>query len=154
MGEKYLHEIEGTAALATHADARHQARVIDYDIARRSHEARQRLARRQAARNRAAGEGKRSVEAVSRAPLAQPAHQQMTLQKLVSESYEPNRTVAEFLADAFAKCADAIVSHPLWVQAKTGSLAGKDFGHLTDRQIVSATAVTTVVGAAMIFIGM
>ena len=145
MMQNCRYEVRGTMALA-YEDRREETNLIDYDIARRSYEARRRLAQRQ---QRAAAEK----------PVTHAHHNRQlstrrpTLEETVASSYTPDRTTTQMLSDLVSRLGDAVSSHPFVDQLRYGSLRGVETGKATYKQVFSSATVCVVLSALMIFVG-
>ena len=145
MLENNRYGIQGTAALAYRDEHETRGAIIDYDVARRSYEARCRLAARQA--NLA-----RKDQHISRGRPNRNT-EKAEFQRIVEDAYTPGRTASQALGDFAREAQRAIASHPFIDQLKYGSLKGAPIGNATYRQVFGTTAVCTVLSAITIFVG-
>ena len=145
MNGNCRYDVRGTEALACRFERKGERNLIDYDIARRSYEARQRLAKRQQRANAPVQPSRRHMD--------QRAHREVTLVDVVESAYTPNRHAIDSIADTLQQAKSAITSHPFWDQLRYGSLAGKDTGRMSYRQAFSTTTVCLTLSVLMVFLG-
>ena len=145
MNQNIRYETRGTIALACSHDAEREQNIIDYDLARRSYEARRRLAARQAKQRAQAG--------IQDANLAVAPMRHRNLQRIVEESYTPSQDTVEGLGSLVRGACDAIASHPFVTQLKEGTLKGKPIPGLSYRQVFSSGVVTIMLSSVIIFLG-
>ena len=145
MNENRRYEVRGSMALAAREERTGSHNVIDYDIARRSYEARQRLARRQANLHQAGYADPRQMGIASTS--------RRSLQKMVEDSYTPQRNIFEVASDMGNQLRKAILSHPFVEQLKYGSLSGRPMQGATYRQVMSTTVVCVAISSVMVFVG-
>ena len=146
MNANIKYETRGTEALACRIGREREHNLIDYDIARRSYEARQRLAQRQ----------QRAQNPVRSAqnPRQVTRKRNLSLVDAVESTYTPNRSVIDNIGDMLFQVKSTIQSHPFWTQLKNGSLAGHDSGRLTYREVFNTTSACFALSALMVFLGM
>lgn len=145
MRENRQYEIQGTVALARREDWGSDRNVIDYDVARRSYEARQRLAARQAGLST-------NAHAFRKQQIA-PSMREDRLQRIVEDAYTPNRSILDAVGDLGSKAYEAISSHPFAYQLRHGSLRGRPLKGATYRQVFSTTAFCAALSCLMVFLG-
>ena len=146
MNGNYRYEVRGSQALACRYVDGEERNIIDYDVARRSYEARMRLEQR-----------KRNAGATVRShahPASEHAESRITLSGVARSSYTPERTMLDVLADAAHAVACAIREHPFVDQLKHGSAAGKQMGEASYRQVFSTGAACMVLSTVLVFVGM
>lgn len=143
MNEIRRYEVRGTAAMASREELPERGAIIDYDIARRSYEARQRLARRQASSGKPAARGMQSRGTVSR----------MSALDAARASYTPGSSMFGTLGDIVRNIGFAISQHPFLEQLRHGSDAGFETGKATYRQVFTSATVCMAVSAAIMFVG-
>jgi hypothetical protein len=140
MNENWRYEVYGTTALATREERHSSSTIIDYDIARRSYEARQRLAQRQAASHA------RNQQRIA-------PSRRSSLQRVVEDAYTPERGPVETLGDMCRQACNAIASHPFTTQLIHGSLRGRRVSASTYRDVLSTSVVCVALSSLMIFVG-
>ena len=146
MNGNHRYEVRGTEALACWSEKGSSRNVIDYDIARRSYEARQRLARRQQHSQVPARPAHKQAERLAR-------KQSLTFADVVESEYTPGRTTVDSVGDLLHQAKSSLVNHPFWYQLRDGSLKGIDSGKTTYRQVFSASTVCLTLSMVMIFLG-
>jgi len=144
MNQNSCYEIRGTQALACQFDREREASIIDYDIARRSYEARKRLAQRQQRAN--------SNASLQRRPAKREMAQRVTLQDLVEDSYTPNRTMIDTLGDIASKIAHAAATNPFAYQLKHGTLRGFETGKTDYRDVITSVTFCLSFTAVLTFL--
>ena len=147
MMQNRRYEVRGSMALA-YSDQQDE-NLIDYDIARRSFEARQRLALRQ---QRAAREAMtRTRPHHDHQEIA--SRKRPTLEETMASSYTPGRTMSGAANELLTQLGTAISSHPFVYQLRYGSLRGEESGRMSYRHVVRGTTVYVAISAFMLFIG-
>ena len=144
MNQNRCYEIHGTQALACRFDREREADIIDYDIARRSYEARRRLAQRQ---QRAHAEA-----SLRQRPAEREIARRVRLQDLVEDNYTPNRTMLDALGDTAGKVAEAISSNPFVYQLKHGTLRGFETGKTDYRNVITSVTLCLSFTAVISFL--
>ena len=146
MNGNYRYEVRGSQALACRYIDGEERNIIDYDVARRSFEARMRLEQR-----------RQRTDAATRSrthAAHERAESRITLSDVARSSYTPKRTMLDALADAAHNVACAIREHPFVDQLRHGSAAGKQMGETTYRQAFSTGAACMALSAVLVFVGM
>ena len=149
MNEIRRYEIQGTAAMACKEYQREESALIDYEVARRSYEARVRLAQRQAAERRSMSrhESRRQV------PLAGRYSRSMGLQDAVRHSYTPHQSVSRTISNMWEQAVHTVANHPFWYQLKKGTTEGRETGKATYKQVFTSATVCMALSAVMVFVG-
>lgn len=146
MNGNHRYEVRGTGALACRIEQEGSRNLIDYDIARRSYEARQRLAHRQQRAQVPAHSAKREV-------LSHARKRDLTLADVVEQEYTPNRTMVDSVGEMLHHAKTAVANHPFSTQLRNGSLKGEFNGKMTYRQAFNTSTVCLALSALMIFLG-
>lgn len=146
MNGNYRYEVRGSQALACRYKVGEEDNLIDYDVARRSYEARIRLARRQ---QQAAEDFGGSAK-----DAGMYAKERLSLTRVARVSYTPERTSVDAVAELAHKAAVAVSEHPFVDQLKHGSIEGRQMGNITYRQAFSTGAICMALSAVLIFVGM
>ncbi|MDO4399583.1 MAG: hypothetical protein Q4D27_01385 [Coriobacteriia bacterium] len=149
MNEIRRYEIQGTAAMACKEYQRGESALIDYEVARRSYEARVRLAQRQAAGQRSMSrhESRQQVSHVNR----RSGH--IGLQDAVRRSYTPHQSVSRTVSNMWEQAVHTVANHPFWYQLKNGTTAGRETGKATYKQVFTSATVCMALSAVMVFVG-
>ena len=146
MNGNHRYEVRGTEALACRYERGSSRNVIDYDIARRSYEARQRLARRQQRAQVPACPSQRKSERLAR-------KQEYTFADVVESEYTPGRTSVDAIGGILRQAKSSIVNHPFWWQLRDGTLKGIDTGKATYRQVLNTSTICLAVSMVLVFLG-
>lgn len=146
MNGNHRYEVRGTEALACRYERGSSRNVIDYDIARRSYEARQRLARRQQRSTVPACPSQRQSERLAR-------KQDLTFADVVESGYTHDRTTVDSVGDLLRHAKASVVNHPFWWQLRDGSLKGIDSGKVTYRQVFNTSTVCLALSMVIVFLG-
>jgi len=146
MNENRRFETRGTAALACRVEGEGHANVIDYDIARRSYEARVRLAARQERRNLEVSQHSHRADSRSE-------RNALRMQDVVESTYTPHMGMAESVGNALRNACHAIAAHPFVEQFRHGSLSGEELHGITYRQAIHSATACLALSMVMIFVG-
>lgn len=145
MAENMRYEVRGTTALAAPRRGGEE-NLIDYDIARRSYEARQRLAARQA-------HAREAGNLVSRGKTGGHSSSRPTMQEVVWETATPGRMASSSLRETAQGARVALLTNPIWLDLLEGTARGQATGKATYRQVLHATTIGLAMCAAIVFLG-
>lgn len=146
MNQNRRYTVQGSIALAYCDERDGGQNIIDYDIARRSYEARCRLAARQAQI--------RQQSAVQEKRIAVSSPRRDSLQRIAEDSYTPGWSLIDACGHMVRSARETIGSHPFVDQLKHGSLRGRRADGETYHQVFSTTVACVVLSSVMVFIGM